>query len=154
MTTDTRVRPRDLLRLFVDRPLPAPSAPEWHELTRSDRVPVRISAADLGHAQSIRESYRGDLERSGKEPDSISVIVDIAVLVEPRARDARRAFDALGSHERAIAPGSLSYVGTESGLRGLLDDIQAAGVADGVTITPLAGHNDVDALVDLIRARQ
>ncbi|MFC0449208.1 hypothetical protein [Rhodococcus jostii] len=154
METDTRVRPRDLLRLFIDRAVPDLSGTEWHELTNSDRVPIRVSAADLRHAKSIRETYRSEMECSGKDPDSISVIVDISVLVEREARDARRAVNALATDEHPMDTGSLTYIGTESGLRGLLDDIQAAGVADGITISSLAGHNDLGMLMELIQARQ
>ena len=43
---------------------------------------------------------------------------------------------------------SLQYIGTPVGLAGLIADIQAAGVADGVTLLPLSLPRVLEQLVD------
>lgn len=59
------------------------------------------------------------------------MILDVTVAV---AADFRSARDLIGAIDGAIDDGTLRYTGTVDGLAGLLADIEAAGVADGVTL--------------------
>lgn len=109
----------------------------------SDELPrqvMRIRAPDLGTAQREYRSIRSIAVAAGRDPDSIRILVDVSVMidVDVDARSARKKlmkFDITRSEPRKR--GSLEYVGTPSGLAGLVSDISAAGVADGVTIKPL-----------------
>ncbi|CRK50176.1 conserved hypothetical protein [Rhodococcus sp. RD6.2] len=128
----------------------------WVELTSStldlagdpDSV-VRIRAHDLGEAQRRRDVARARAERDGRDPDSVAVLLDVEVLLADDHRGARRELARLdaGLREPRV-PESISYVGTASGLVGLLADIRAAGVADGVTLLPLVLPQVLDRVVD------
>lgn len=88
---------------------------------------IRIVAADLSDAQSRYRRLKAD------RPSSL-VLVDIDVHISTDARTARHDVLAAGPDARS---GGMQYVGTASGLAGLVTDIVTAGVADGVTVRPL-----------------
>jgi alkanesulfonate monooxygenase SsuD/methylene tetrahydromethanopterin reductase-like flavin-dependent oxidoreductase (luciferase family) len=97
---------------------------------------VRIQAVDLRDAQRIRAGIRSDAIAAGRDPDTISVLLDIETLVAPTAFEARielAQLDAVQPHESS----AVTYIGTPSGLAGLIADIAATEVADGVTLRPL-----------------
>ena len=107
---------------------------------------VRVRAADLREAGKLRDRIRAVAAREGRDPDSVTVLVDVEVVLASDARTART---------RRIRPestrgeaGTLSYVGTPHGLAGLIADIHAVQVADGVTLIPLAAPFTVEHLVD------
>jgi alkanesulfonate monooxygenase SsuD/methylene tetrahydromethanopterin reductase-like flavin-dependent oxidoreductase (luciferase family) len=108
----------------------------WTEIT--DAPPsgsvVRIHAADLREGQQARARARSEVAEAGKDADSVAVFLDIEIHIADDARTARREFAALNA---PTVPGSIRYVGTPSGLAGLIADVKAAEVADGVTLIPL-----------------
>ncbi|WP_033292581.1 hypothetical protein [Amycolatopsis jejuensis] len=133
---------RPALRVFVD-------GSDWHEVTEGAAAPVRVRAADLQQAQALRALYRAQAAREGKDPDGIAVIVDLPVLLASGNREALAALAASGEE-----PSTLNYVGTVGGLQGLLADMRAVEVADGVTLSALAGHNDLDAVIAALTGKQ
>lgn len=121
------------VRLFVA------DAGDWTELTDGELPPVRISAPDLAQARRQRAGIRS-------EEDGVSVILDVTVAVAADYRSARR----LGV---AGAEAAVRYVGTVDGLAGLIADIEAAGVADGVTLISAAPDQKLRALGDDVLRR-
>ncbi|MGB6179653.1 MAG: hypothetical protein WBF79_00255 [Rhodococcus sp. (in: high G+C Gram-positive bacteria)] len=97
---------------------------------------VRFSAADLSEAQHRYTGLKAD------HPD-LPVLVDLDVHLAVDARTARREVLASITKPRA---GTLQYVGTASGLAGLIADIVAVNVADGVTLRPVM-EDSRDAVV-------
>jgi|SRR5689334_10481849 len=109
---------------------------DWTELTDGAEPAVRISAPDLARARRIRAGVEGD----------VAVILDVKVAVGPDFRSARRALQV------ATDDADVRYVGTVLGLAGLVADIEAAGVADGVTLVAAAPGQDLRAVgVDVLR---
>ncbi|KQU07423.1 hypothetical protein ASG56_07920 [Rhodococcus sp. Leaf7] len=97
---------------------------------------VRFSAADLSEAQNKYARLKAD------HPDS-RVFVDLDVHIASDARTARR--DVLAS-ETKPRDGVLQYVGTASGLAGLIADIVAVDVADGVILRPIVDRSADDVV--------
>lgn len=121
-------------------------AGNWTELTESDRPTTRISAPDLAQARRISSGLK-------LEDDAVSVILDVSVVVAADYRSARCSLTVAGSDESA-AP-VVRYVGTIDGLTGLIADIEAAGVADGVTLVPTGPDPDSRVLgSDVLRRLQ
>jgi len=123
----------------------------WVDLTaRTDRhgapnlefeqsTVVRIQAPDLRIAQQKTASIHSEAVKDGRNPNGTSVMVDIEVMIAPDERTARKELARLDSLlEGPRTPTSLLYVGTPSGLAGLIADIHAVHVADGVTLLPLS----------------
>jgi hypothetical protein len=105
----------------------------WNELTAGDDGPtVRLAASDLQRAKRGRAQIRADR-------DDVQVILDVTVAVAPDFRSAR---ESIG----AVDDGTLRYAGTVDGLTGLLYDIEAAGVADGVTLIAASPRTDLRRL--------
>lgn len=105
-------------------------ADDWTELTDGAEPVVRISAPDLARARRIRAGVDGD----------VAVILDVTVAVGADFRSARRALQV------ATDDSNVRYVGTVLGLAGLIADIEAAGVADGVTLVAAAPGQDLRAV--------
>jgi hypothetical protein len=114
---------------------------DWAELTVGEQPAVRVSARDLQQAQRARARIR--------DKAAVSVVLDITVLVDDDYRSAQRRMSALHDGSRV----SMEYAGTLDGLAGLVDDIVAAGVADGVTLIAAAPQQDVRALGEATLAR-
>ena len=112
---------------------------------------VRITATDLREAQRIRHGIRADLIGSGRDPESVTVLLDIETIVAETAADARGRLAEVESDPRTRRRnGSISYIGTTSGLVGLIADIRTAEVADGVTIRPLELPGSLDLIVQQV----
>ncbi|WP_226438313.1 hypothetical protein [Rhodococcus yananensis] len=116
---------------------------------------IRVRASDLREARRIRDRIRDEASEDGRDPDSLTVLVDIDVVVDHDARVARRRAQSEWRHRGGVD--SLSYVGTPKGLAGLLADIHAVRVADGVTLVsspvPFALEHLVDGTLPMLRAR-
>jgi len=108
------------------------SGDNWSELTAGEQPTVRLAAPDLQRAQRSRARIRSDR-------GDVEVILDVTVAVAPDFRSAR---DSIG----AIDDGTLRYAGTVDGLTGLISDIEAAGVADGVTLIAASPRVDLRSL--------
>ncbi|MBP1160918.1 hypothetical protein ABIC28_002078 [Rhodococcus sp. PvR044] len=145
--TDFRI-PLGLTDYWVD--LTAPADPDAQlDLAAIPGTVVRIRAHDLRGAQQQRDRIRADAAADGRDPDSVTVLLDVEVLLGDDSRSARRELALLDGGLRGVrVPDSISYVGTASGLAGLIADIRAAGVADGVTLLPLVLPRVLDRVVD------
>ena len=107
------------------------------ELTTGDAPVVRVTAPDLQRAQRARDRIRA-------ERDDVAVVLDVTVAVAGDFRAARLAFAAAVQDGQAEA--TIRYAGTVAGLAGLLDDIESAEVADGVTLIAAAPGQDLDRI--------
>ena len=118
-------------------------AESWTELTDGDEPTARISAPDLAKARRIRSGLKS-------EDESVSVILDVTVAV---AREFSSAYRAARCSLTVAGPeAQVRYIGTVDGLAGLIADIEAAEVADGVTLIPAAAGQDPRGLgVDVLR---
>lgn len=103
----------------------------WSELTAGDRPTVRLAAPDLQRAQRGRARIRSDR-------GDVQVILDVTVAVAPDFRSVR---DSMVADD-----GTLRYAGTVDGLTGLIRDVKAAGVADGVTLISASPGLDLRGL--------
>ena len=121
----------------------------WIELTGRDGLDpldllahppnvARIRVSDLREAQRARAGVRAQLVADGRDPDSVTVLLDVDTLIATTAPAARRELAQLDSAVRRAQQETVSYVGTPTGLLSLISDVQAAEVADGVTLRPLA----------------
>ncbi|CAJ1579087.1 hypothetical protein [[Mycobacterium] wendilense] len=119
------------LRVFIDAA--DGDAGDWTELTDGADPAVRLAARDLQHAQRAGDRLRADT--------GAAVVLDLTVLVAEDRRAARRLLAAAQPAGDAV-----HYVGTVEGLAGLVDDIYTLGVADGVTLIPASGQQDVRAV--------
>ncbi len=107
------------------------SEDNWNELTAGYETAVRVAEPDLQRAQRGRARIRSDRR-------DVAVILDITVAVALDFRSVREL--------AAIDDGTLRYVGTVDGLTGLISDIEAAGVADGVTLISASPRVDLRRL--------
>lgn len=107
---------------------------------------VRVRAPDLRAAKRIRDEIRGRAADDGRDPDSVTVLVDVAVVVDDDVRAAQRR--AQVEWRGRTGTDTLFYVGTPSGLASLLADIHVLGVADGVTLVPSLAPFTVEHVVD------
>ncbi|MFT4088343.1 MAG: hypothetical protein QM658_14555 [Gordonia sp. (in: high G+C Gram-positive bacteria)] len=120
---------RIAVELIDDEPLDdasAGSAPVWHELTSAPREaapPRRIRVDSLGEAQSS----------TSRSDDVVFVDVDVLLADSVGAALARYRASNPGWRPGATDTG-LVHPGTARSLAGLLWDIWAAQVADGVTL--------------------
>ena len=103
----------------------------WTELTAGGQPTVRLAVSDLQRAQRGRARIHADR-------GDVDVVLDVTVAV---ARDFRTVRDSM-----AVDDGTLRYAGTVDGLAGLIADIEAAGVADGVTLISAAPRTDLTGL--------
>ncbi len=108
-------------------------AETWTELTDGDEPTARISASDLAQARRIRSGLKS-------EDETLSVILDVTVAVAGDYRSARCSLTVAGPEAE------VRYVGTVDGLTGLIADIEAAEVADGVTLIPATPGQDARVL--------
>lgn len=107
---------------------------------------TRVRAADLRLAQRQRGYLRAEDERAGREPGAVALEVD--VVIDERAADARASYapDGTGAEQ------GITYVGTPSGLRSLIEDVYAAEVADAVVLRPVGGARTKDLIATLLAA--
>jgi hypothetical protein len=97
---------------------------------------IRVRAEDLRalahRVTAVRQQHPGR-----------DVVVDIGVIIADEARWARAALAKAGGPPK---DGTLLYVGTATGLAGLVADLYVLGMTDGAMLIPLVGA-DVPALI-------
>lgn len=125
------------LRIFITG---SEHGADWTELTCGAEPAVRIQARDLQHAQRASRRLHADTDAA--------VVLDLEVLIAEDRRAARRLLSAVSPSRETV-----HYVGTVDGLAGLLADIESAGVADGVTLIPVAPEQDARALAERALSR-
>lgn len=143
--TEFRV-PLGLTDFWVDLTEPPAPNPPLDLLSVPAGV-ARVRAHDLREAQLRRERIRTEAAGEGRDPDTVTVLLDVEVLLADDHRSARRELAQLDAGAPRV-PDSISYVGTAAGLAGLIADLAAAGVADGVTLLPLVLPRVLDRVVD------
>lgn len=114
---------------------------EWLDPTahHPSGASVRITADDLRAAQRQTANIHAAVDRSARLPAAVDVLVDLEAMTAEQPGTARLLMGRHDTARRALhQPESLRYVGTPAGLTGLIADIYAAGVADGVTLRPLS----------------
>ncbi|MBB3605965.1 alkanesulfonate monooxygenase SsuD/methylene tetrahydromethanopterin reductase-like flavin-dependent oxidoreductase (luciferase family) [Mycolicibacterium sp. BK556] len=94
----------------------------WDSVERAERV----RAADLGEIS--RKSARLRRDHPG-----VDVVADIDVVIAADARKARALYDCVSSE---TDDHTMLYIGTPSGLAGLVADIHALGIVDGAVLIP------------------
>ena len=77
----------------------------------------------------------------------ISKTLEVDVVIDERAADARASYAPNG----AVAQG-ITYVGTPSGLKSLIEDVYAAEVADAIVLRPVGGARTKDLIATLLAA--
>lgn len=103
-----------------------------------DSVPrVRLRASDLQEAQRLSGAF------SARERRATSLLLDVEVSVAETARKARHELSCLvdANANASSVPRVIRYVGTVDGLMGLIHDVRAVGIADGVVLIPLFLHS-------------
>jgi hypothetical protein len=129
---DTARRP---LRLGIE----LSSTQPWIELTAHPggidgpvETPIRVQASDL------RDAYRKVATARAEVGNEVPTLLDVEVMIAHDSRSARTSLAILDSTLRTVRrPASMLYVGTPSGLAGLIADIHTLGIADGVILRPL-----------------
>lgn len=103
---------------------------------RRDAV-VRVTAADLREAGVLANRIRQD------HPAGTPVLLDVDVHLAADSRTALREAAALD----ADPSDRIRYVGTPAGLAGLVADIRAAGIADGIVALAIGGRPELGVVV-------
>lgn len=115
-------------------------------VTPGDERTERFRALDLQLATAAYSRRLDEAEHeSARRP---AALLDVEILIAPTARSARLALRELEAATPS-SPTTLRYVGTPAGLACLAADIRAAGVADGVTLLPLANAGTVELLAEV-----
>lgn len=93
---------------------------------------LRVQATDL------RDAYQKVATIRAEAGHEVQTLLDVEVMIAQDSRSARTSLAILDSALRAPRrPASLLYVGTPSGLAGLIADIHTLDIADGVILRPL-----------------
>ncbi|WP_068279408.1 hypothetical protein [Aldersonia kunmingensis] len=142
------VRPNRWIELTAGAPGVEPL-----DLTAYPDAVRRVRATDLREAQKLRARIRAEAESAGRNPDSVSVVLDIETLL---AADASAALRRLGELDSLLSEprrtDSVPYIGTAEGLVGLIGDLRLAEVADGVTLRPLELDNTLPLILGEVMA--
>jgi len=106
-------------------------------------TPLRVRAADLRDAHHKVATIRAEMGRE------VPTLLDVEVMIAQDSRSARTSLAILDSALRTVRrPASLLYVGTPSGLAGLIADIHTLGIADGVMLRPLVVAGVLSCILD------
>ncbi|MET0189104.1 MAG: LLM class flavin-dependent oxidoreductase [Pseudonocardia sediminis] len=103
---------------------------------------VRIAAPTVDAAGELRDQIRTAVADSGRDPDAVTVLLDVETLVGGDPAE----LDALAPAGADTAPRGLRHVGDAAGLADLLRGARHA--ADGFTLVPLALPSGLDRIVD------
>lgn len=106
---------------------------------------VRLRAEDLIEAMRAGRRLRAQHAASGADPGALQVLVDIEIHIAPVSHQARAELAATTPPQQT----SMRYIGTPAGLVGLVADVHAAAVADGVVLVPVLTTDLDRVLTDL-----
>lgn len=125
------------------------------DIRLADRAPLRLGIADGEHvwletpaeltrvrATDLRHLTRQVAAVRAEHPGH-DVVADIHVVIAGEAQAARAA---LAESGEPTPVDTLLYVGTASGLAGLVADLYALGITDGAMLIPLLGQGAVDLI--------
>ena len=132
----------------------------WHPALRSDQIVeaqqrywncstpsedldgtrslVWIKSPTLSDAQTLARRLRSTITKDADTKQEITIMLVIEAAIAESASAARSRLAELDSQLREPHPAqTYRYVGTPSGLTGLVEDIHRAQVADGAVVIPL-----------------
>jgi alkanesulfonate monooxygenase SsuD/methylene tetrahydromethanopterin reductase-like flavin-dependent oxidoreductase (luciferase family) len=110
---------------------------------------VRIAAPDLPAAAAARERIRSAVAEAGRDPEDVTVLLDVEVHLAADRHRARRdlaELDALAGAE--LPASSVRVLGPPTDLADLVGAAVRTRAADGVTLVPLVLPSDLDAVAD------
>jgi alkanesulfonate monooxygenase SsuD/methylene tetrahydromethanopterin reductase-like flavin-dependent oxidoreductase (luciferase family) len=106
---------------------------------------VRIAAPSLDAAQDVRERVRAAATAAGRDPDDLTVLLDVEVHLAGHAADAQASLRQL-DRSGELPPSTLRVVGAAVELANLVERTVALRAADGITFLPLALPTDLLAI--------
>jgi alkanesulfonate monooxygenase SsuD/methylene tetrahydromethanopterin reductase-like flavin-dependent oxidoreductase (luciferase family) len=130
--------------LRADEEEALPVAARWADV-------VRISASDLRAAADARERIREAVTRAGRDPEDVTVLLDVEVHLAAGRDRARRdlvELDRLAGDE--LPPSSVRVLGPPTDLADLIGTAVRTRAADGVTLVPLVLPADLDVVADQV----
>jgi alkanesulfonate monooxygenase SsuD/methylene tetrahydromethanopterin reductase-like flavin-dependent oxidoreductase (luciferase family) len=133
-----------LVVLRADEEEALPVAARWADV-------VRISAPDLPAAADARDRIRSAVADAGRDPDDITVLLDVEVHLaadRDRARRDLAELDRLAGDE--LPASSVRVLGPPTDLADLIGTAVRTRAADGVTLVPLVLPADLDAVADQV----
>ena len=133
-----------LVVLRADEEAALPVAARWADV-------VRIAAPDLPSAAAAREQVRAAVRDAGRNPDDVTVLLDVEVHLatdRDRARRDLAELDVLAGAE--LPASSVRVLGPPTDLADLVGTAVRARAADGVTLVPLVLPADLDAVADQV----
>jgi len=129
-----------LVVLRADEEEALPVAARWADV-------VRISAQGLPEAAAARERVRSAVADAGRDPEDVTVLLDVEVHLAADRHRARRdvaELDALAGAE--LPASSVRVLGPATDLADLIGSAVRTRAADGVTLVPLVLPADLDAV--------
>jgi alkanesulfonate monooxygenase SsuD/methylene tetrahydromethanopterin reductase-like flavin-dependent oxidoreductase (luciferase family) len=131
-------RPLVVLRADEDDALPV--AARWADV-------VRIAAPDLPSAAAARERIRAAVADAGRDPDEVTVLLDVEVHFAAERDRARRDLAELDAITE-LSASSVRVLGPPTDLADLVGIAVRTRAADGVTLVPLVLPTDLDAVAE------
>ncbi|QYN38318.1 LLM class flavin-dependent oxidoreductase [Pseudonocardia sp. DSM 110487] len=133
-----------LVVLRADEEEAIPVAARWADV-------VRISAPDLPAAADARDRIRSAVADAGRDPDDITVLLDVEVHMGADRDRARRDLTELDRLAGAELPASsVRVLGPPTDLADLIGTAVRTRAADGVTLVPLVLPADLDVVADQV----
>ncbi|MEU4375975.1 MULTISPECIES: LLM class flavin-dependent oxidoreductase [Pseudonocardia] len=109
---------------------------------------VRVAADTVAGAAEARDRVRAAVADAGRDPEQVTVLLDVETLLGDDAAARLRELDALAPADADTVPATLRHVGDPAALAGLLRDAAEERAADGFVLAPLALPSGVDEIVD------
>ncbi|MFP5020610.1 LLM class flavin-dependent oxidoreductase [Pseudonocardia phyllosphaerae] len=107
---------------------------------------VRVAAPSVAEAAELRERVRTAVADAGRDPETVTVLLDVEVLLGADAADTLRELDRLAPSGTDTAAATLRHTGPADELAALLRDAAEERAADGFTLLPLAYAAGADGL--------
>ncbi|OLM13104.1 LLM class flavin-dependent oxidoreductase [Pseudonocardia sp. Ae505_Ps2] len=109
---------------------------------------VRVAADTVAGAAEARDQVRAAVAGAGRDPEQVTVLLDVEILLGDDAPARLRELDALAPAGADAGPATLRHVGDPAELAALLRDAAEERAADGFVLVPLALPSGVDEIVD------
>lgn len=109
---------------------------------------VRVAADTVAGAAEARDQVRAAVAGAGRDPEQVTVLLDVETLLGDDAPARLRELDALAPAGADTGPATLRHVGDPAELAALLRDAAEERAADGFVLVPLALPSGVDEIVD------
>jgi alkanesulfonate monooxygenase SsuD/methylene tetrahydromethanopterin reductase-like flavin-dependent oxidoreductase (luciferase family) len=133
-----------LVVLRADEQEALPVAARWADV-------VRIAAPDLTAAAAARERIREAVADAGRDPEDVTVLLDVEIHLAGDRGRARRDLAELDRLAGAdLPPSSVRVLGPPTDLADLIGSAVRTRAADGVTLVPLVLPADLDTVADQV----